>query len=110
MNTKDLVFGLRTLQIGALTAALLGAFLFNPYLWHKGRPIHPTEFVGALLLSAGLIAFSLATIGRIAVCWQGVVRRRRLARECARLDPHAEQALAEDGLACDRPTTPRVPG
>jgi metal-responsive CopG/Arc/MetJ family transcriptional regulator len=25
-------------------------------------------------------------------------RRNRLARECAKLDPHAEQALAEEGI------------
>jgi len=29
------------------------------------------------------------------------VRRRRLARECAKLDPEAEKALAEEGLGAE---------
>jgi Arc/MetJ-type ribon-helix-helix transcriptional regulator len=29
------------------------------------------------------------------------VERRRLARECAKLDPNAEQALAEEGASYD---------
>jgi hypothetical protein len=99
MNTKDVVFTLRVFQMGALSAALLGGFLLNPYLWHKGRPIQFTEIVGGLLLLSGLLVFSLATIARIVAHCRRVVRRRRLARECAKLDPHAEQAMAEEGFA-----------
>lgn len=34
------------------------------------------------------------------------VERRRLARECAKLDPLAEQALAEEGASYDLPGWP----
>jgi hypothetical protein len=98
MNTKDLVFTLRVFQMGALSAALLGAFCLNPYLWAKGRPIEPTEIVGGLLLVSGLLVFVLATIARITIYSRRVVRSRRLARECAKLDPHVERALAEEGM------------
>jgi len=33
--------------------------------------------------------------------------RTRLARECAKLDPHAEATLAEEGLPTDRVTWPK---
>ena len=34
------------------------------------------------------------------------ISRARLARECAKLDPHAERALADEGLARDREEWP----
>lgn len=34
------------------------------------------------------------------------LEHRRLAAECARLDPVAEQALADEGLGADRATWP----
>jgi metal-responsive CopG/Arc/MetJ family transcriptional regulator len=35
------------------------------------------------------------------------VRRSRLARECAKLDPQAEQALAEEGMEQELETWPQ---
>ena len=37
----------------------------------------------------------------------GRMRRTRLARECAKLDPREETALAEEGLRADRKRWPR---
>ena len=34
------------------------------------------------------------------------LERRRLAEECARLDPDAEQAMAEEGMLADADTWP----
>jgi metal-responsive CopG/Arc/MetJ family transcriptional regulator len=34
------------------------------------------------------------------------IERKRLARECARLDPNEERAFADEGLAVDRETWP----
>jgi hypothetical protein len=106
MNTKDVVFTLRVFQMGALGAALLGVFLLNPYLCAKVRPLQPTQIAGGLLLVSALLVFVLATITRIAAYRRRILRRRRLARECARLDPHVEQAMAEEGMVPRRSDAP----